>query len=339
MVSRGTRVCSHRSSGRGWRVLPALLVATFPGAGQAADAGPLPWQDAAPLAAPFLQLPFEAPDTIPEGTARAELRTIYSSSIASAHSHAADVEYRMETAQPTAALRWGVADGIELQLALPAATAHRGFLDDPIHAVESWFATENSRRGTVPPGVHFRLRRPGGPGASFAGPAQALGDPWLGVKVRLREAEGPWPALALRAAVKLPSAPFPFGSGVLEVAGGLLAAVDRGHTHAWLAVDLSVPAGPVTAGRFATRPHPAVQLALGREIGAGLTLLVQGSAHGAALRPVHVSEIDGWTFYVLAGARLEPAPRLRLGLGVAENLFVTERGTDIAAVLDLSYRW
>jgi hypothetical protein len=72
-------------------------------------------------------------------------------------------------------------------------------------------------------------------------------------------------------------------------------------------------------------------------VGRRATLLVQASAHGSALRPLHHSEIDGWSFYVVLGARLEVAPGLGVGFGVVENLFVTERGADIAGLLELVY--
>ncbi len=78
---------------------------------------------------------------------------------------------------------------------------------------------------------------------------------------------------------------------------------------------------------------------MGRELGSRVTLLLQGSTHASALRYMHLSEIDGWTFYVLAGARVAPAPSLSVGIGLIENLFVTERGTDVAGLLDVSWRF
>jgi hypothetical protein len=70
-----------------------------------------------------------------------------------------------------------------------------------------------------------------------------------------------------------------------------------------------------------------------------VALLLQASTRGSALRYTHLSEIDGWSFYALAGARIHPVPSLSVGLGLVENLFVTERGADVAGVLDVSWRF
>lgn len=75
-----------------------------------------------------------------------------------------------------------------------------------------------------------------------------------------------------------------------------------------------------------------------RELGPRVMLLLQPSTHGSALGYLHLSEIDGWTFYALAGVRVAPTQSLSVGLGVVENLVVTERGTDVSAILDLTWR-
>ena len=45
-----------------------------------------------------------------------------------------------------------------------------------------------------------------------------------------------------------------------------------------------------SAARLPTRPHPAFQLAVGRELGPRVMLLLQGSTHGSALGYLHLSE-------------------------------------------------
>jgi hypothetical protein len=75
-----------------------------------------------------------------------------------------------------------------------------------------------------------------------------------------------------------------------------------------------------------------------RAPGPRAALILQGSAHGSALRYLHLSEIDGWTSYLLPGARPTPTRSRPMAMGVVENLVVTERGTDIAAILGLSWQ-
>jgi len=301
---------------------------------------PLPWEDAAPLAIPFLQLPFEAPATLASGRVQVELRTIYANNIASVQSSELEVEYHMETAQPSAIVRYGLTDRLELHLEAAAVLEEMAFFDPAIKTVESWFGTLNKlRRVPLSREPSFRLARPGGgPAVTFDSPGARLGDMWLGAKGLLLGLPGRGPTLSVRAAVKLPVGQFPYGSGVLEGGLGLLFAYDFPRTHAFAVADLMVPDGPVSPVQLETRPHPTFQAAVGQELGSRVLLLLQGSTHGSALRYVHTSEVDGWTFYVVAGARVMPTDTLSVGLGVIENLVVTERGIDIGAILDLAWR-
>jgi hypothetical protein len=318
-----------------------VLAAALPARGQSAPLDePIPWQDAAPLALPFLQLPFESPALVEPGRLQIGVRTIYSNDIARTQSPDLQVAYHMETAQPSLVVRYGVRPGLELHLEAAGVFELNASLDPVIKEVESWFNTLNRLRTShLSEVATFRITRSDGRGATFQGPAAAFGDVWLGVKGTLREQDGWSPGLAWRAALKLPTGRFPFGSGVVEEGVGFLAGAGAGRTHLWLAADLLVPNGSVSSARLQTRPHPAFQLAVTRVLGSRFALLLQGSTHGSALRYMHLSEIDGWTFYVLAGARLAPTPSFSVGFGVVENLVVTERGTDIAGVLDVSWRF
>ena len=330
----------HRGTSPWPRLLQALLVLGLADRVLASppSAEPIPWQDAAPVAVPFLQLPMESAAPLGSGQLVLGLRTIYSNSIARVASPQLMVDYQLETAQPSLVLRYGVTDGLELHLELAAVTEQGGFLNPIIRGLESSLGTLNKlRRGPMTREPHFILVRPDGSGTRLTRSTAALGDAWIGAKGEIL-AGGPGPALSWRAAVKLPTGRFPFGSEVGELGAGLLLAQDLGPNHLWLAADLMVPDGPVSAARLGTRPHPSFQLALGRDLGRSTTVLLQGSVHGPALRYVHLSEIDGWTFYALAGVRVAPTSTFSAGLGVVENLFITERGTDIAAVLDLTWR-
>jgi hypothetical protein len=57
------------------------------------------------------------------------------------------------------------------------------------------------------------------------------------------------------------------------------------------------------------------------------------SAH---LAPVwsDLGTLSLWTFYVVAGAGFRIGPSGRIGLGLAENLFMPSRGADFTILLD-----
>lgn len=238
-------------------------------------------------------------------------------------------------------MRYGLPLGLELQLSVPGAIDYGGFLARPIKLVERLFGAVNPlRAGRPPPTASFRIERREGTGLSWTGTTGAAGDPWLGVKRRIRAQDGWAPALAWRAALAVPAAPLPWGSGRLEIGTGLLAGWTSGGTSVLVEADLMIPQGrPITAARLATRPHASVQLGVVRRLATRVTAMLQASAHTSALGGTGLDYVGGTTMYLLAGVSVDPTPRTSIGFALVENVISPTRGADISAVLDTSWRW
>lgn len=319
--------------------LSAALLA-LPAAGQ--DAPPprlVPWQEPSPFARPFLQLPFDDPVPLRAGRTEIGLRTLYSNSLMRGRSRALSVDVSLEEAAPALFVRRGFEPGLELQLAVPGVVDYAGFLWRPIKAVESVFASVNVLRTGPPPGeARFRVVRPDGRGVDWTGTEGGPGDVWAAVKAPIAGGRG-GTALSWRAAVKVPTADVPFGSGGVELGAGLLGAWDLGDTRLRVTGDLMVPLrGTYTSARISTRPHAALQLGAAHRFTSWLSAQLQGSVHTSALRGTGLDQIDGSTWYVLAGVSATPSRRTSLTFALVENVFQPSRGADITAVLEMAWR-
>jgi hypothetical protein len=300
---------------------------------------PLGWQEPAPLARLFLQLPFEAPEVSPAGTLEGGVRLLYSNSLLSARSETLTLDVQVETAQPTAWLHWGVAPGIEAQLAVPFVIDSGGFLDQPIEAVETWFRATNPQRAGRPRNVaHFQLTRPDGSGIVRDGLRSGLGDAWAGLKVKL--ADGAWTggSLAIRAALKVPTGRLPFGSEAVEVGASLLSGWNRTTHSVRLQLDLLVPTARLAVVHIDTHPYGALHLGVTRRLGDHVALHLQASGHASPLTRTGLGQLDRITAYILGGATFAVGSHVSVDVGVSENVFSPYRGADISFLVGVSAR-
>lgn len=333
---------------RGWTVAIAGLwaaVAPVPVAGQttpgpSAPARLMPWQDPAPFARPFLQLPFDAPEPLRAGTTELGLRTLYSNTVIRARTPRLSVDVSVEEAAPMLFVRRGFDPGLELEVAVPGIIDYAGFLARPIKAVESVFASVNTLRvGPPPREARFRVARADGAGVDWTGINGSAGDAWASVKSRILPGDGRTPALSWRAAVKVPTAEVPFGSGGLELGGGLLGAWALGDTAVRVTADLMVPlTGTFTAADLPTRPHASLQVGAAHRFSSWLSAQLQGSVHTSALHGTGLDELDAASWYLLAGVNAEPTRRTSVGFALVENVLHASRGADITALLELTWR-
>ncbi len=328
------------------RIRAIAAVASLLGASARADPSPGPpprpiaWQDTGPFAQLFLQLPFDAPAPVAPGALEVSARALYSNSIARERSADLSVDVSVETAVPTLSCRYGLPRGFELQVALRGAFDYGGFLARPIKFVEGLFDAANPlRAGRPPTSGRFHVLRRDGSGLDWTGRAEAAGDPWVGVKRLVRRQDDWKPALAWRAALELPVAPLPLGSGLWEAGAGLVAGWTFGATSMLAETDLMIPQpGPITAARLRARPHYAVQLGIARRFTRTLSAMLQASSHSSAIRGTGLDAVDGTATYLLAGVGFDPGRGTSIAFALVENVLAPARGADISAVLDVGWR-
>jgi len=301
---------------------------------------PLGWQEPGALSRLFLQVPLEAPATLPPGQWGGDLRMLYASQILLGDTAALHLDVDLESAQALGTVRVGLGAGAEARLAVPLLYDWGGFLDRPIEWVERNLKATNPWRflpGRVNDTARFRLGPPGGGGLDRRG-GLALGDLQLGAKVGLLVQQGARPALALRAAVKAPTGRPTFGSGTTDLGAGLLAAWALPPLAVHLALDGAAPLGAARVGGVSARPFWSAQAGLAAAAGEKLAFHLQLGGHQSPLRGSGISQIDEPTFYLLLGATAALPRGLALEAGVAENVWSPHWGADITLLLGLKSR-
>lgn len=327
-------------------------------------ARPLPWQDSAPSARMYLQLPFDSPVPVARGTFQAQVDVLNANSTIQASSPSLLVDIHVETAQVSTMVRYGLAGWAELQLVIPVVVASGGFLDGAIDSVESMFHASNPQRARIdryavridvarttasPDRVETTLRPDGRRlhTSTSTSPAARLditrsgvgfGDVWGGAKLLLFPQDGLLPAVAVRGAVKLPTGQAPYGSGEVNVGASLLAGWQFRPFGIWLQVDGAVPTGGFPELGIGSRPYGTVQVGTAWEFLEGITLRAQASAHTSPIGGTGLEQLDASTFYVLFGSTVELTRSLVLSAGFAENVFSPGRGADFTVLLGMQGR-
>jgi len=307
------------------------------GAGSRARAAeppaPLPFQEPGGLQRLFLQFPFEAPSVVAAGALQGEVRLLYSNTIVANAGPAASIEIDLETAQLTGFLRYGLARGLELEVAVPVTVDYGGFLDGVIQSVEGLFHAVNPARQGRPNGLtRFRVAYQGA-AAWVDGPNAGLGDVWVGVKGVIFEQSGGRPSLAVRGALKLPTGHYPFGSGEPDAGASLHVGWSFERFAARLEVDGATPTAALRAAGIPTRPYGAVDLGIAFSATDALALHLQLSASTSPLRGTGLDEVDAGVRYLLLGLSARVSPSWEIELGLVENVFSPYRGADFAVLL------
>lgn len=305
-----------------------------------AAAPPIPWQDQAPVARLFLQPPFEEPELLAPGQASAEARIAYSNSILLAGNERFRIDLDGETLRSAIVLRYGLFDRLETSVELPIFLDQGGGLDGLIEAVEERFGAANPARRAAPRDkVVYSLSRPDGRALVRRGDDAGIGDVVFGAKVRLLDQAGWRPAISLRGLVKAPTGGFTFGSGGTDLGAGLLAGWTWRRTALRLALDVVRPGEALEEVGLDTRTYGSVQVGLAFRANRRLTLDVQVSGHTSPIRGTGLSEIEGPTYYVVAGGSYAVSTLLSIDLGAAENVLSPGRGADFTFLSTLRARF
>jgi hypothetical protein len=314
-----------------------LIYAAEPGSEKALVAPPMPWQESAPPARMFLQLPFEMPEPVEERNLQSEVRLLYSNSILVGSTPALAVDVDIESAEILSLFRYGFAAGFELQLAVPVIVDYGGFLDGPIEGVEGLFgASAMAHRNDRPRNLaRFRITRPDNTGLWNDGAGVSLGDAWAGLKILVVKQDGALPAMALRAAVKLPTGRLSYGSGTVDLGGSLMIGWTWRRVNLWIEVDAATPTADFDVARISTRAYGAAQLGLVVPLCDMFAINIQWSSHISPFARTGIPQLDAPVHYLLLGVSMQLTRSLLLEAAAVENIFSPASGVDFAMLFGL----
>jgi hypothetical protein len=298
---------------------------------------PLPWQESSPTARMFLQLPFETPVVTGKGDLSGEIRFLYANSIMVGSTSSLAIDVDVESAEIRALFRYGFAAGFEAQIAVPVIVDYGGFLDGAIEATERIFgaASMPHRRDRPHNRAHFRITRPDGAGIVRDGAGAGLGDVWAGFKVLVTKHVGMIPAVAFRAAIKVPTGRPPYGSGAVDVGGSLLLGWTWRRVNLWIAVDAVCPTTYLEAARISTHAYGATHLGIVVPLSDLIALNVQWSFHSSPFSRSGIPQLDAPVQYQLLGVTIKLSRSVLLQVAAVENFFSPASGVDFAMLFGL----
>ena len=236
-----------------------------------------------------------------------------------------------ETAELVLGIRYGLGERLDVFAGLPVILQYGGFLDAPIKFFEDLFGAPYPGRAGRPNNLTvFQITGPTGETLERFTPGVGLGDLTLGLKGQLLLQHGPWPAVALRLAVKLPTGGPTYSSGEVDLGGSLLFGWTMGRVGLRFAFDVDVPTASTAIVALPTKVYGALQAGAAIELGAGVALQLQASAHRS---PLLVPRLGEPSYYFLVGLTAALSRSLRLEVAGVENIFSPVTGSDITFLL------
>lgn len=211
----------------------------------AEDNGPINIRNQFPPDLFFLFPTFESARILEPGELEVGTSAVYSSVLDREVEGTALLFMDMEVLRWTLKGRWGVWDRLDTDVEIPFLYFTGGFLDPLIKAFHNVFGFSQGGRDEVPDN-QFRYDTivDGAPLYHVAKPGRfAISDMVLNARYRLHSDEGRWPAIVLKASVKLPtgSSAGGFGSGHLDYGGSLLIEKDWARFSAYGNIGAVIP--------------------------------------------------------------------------------------------------
>jgi len=212
-----------------------LFVCDQPASVRAEGFGPFPVRNFQPIQQLVLNMPGDRAAVLQRGVLDVRLELAETASIFRDEVPQASVTMKFETLRSGLFLRYGAAERWELSMEVPVLYRYRGFMDEPIKAVERVTTGLSPARSALGnSGYVFNISRGGQTVASGREGAVGLGDSTVTSKYQLLSEGAVTPALSVRMALKLPtgdSGQF-FGSGSPDVGFGL--AAEKGLGGRWV---------------------------------------------------------------------------------------------------------
>jgi Protein of unknown function (DUF3187) len=324
---------------------PVLAEEAAPAMGTYARGGPFPTRDYNPVRLLFLSFPAEDAAILAPGGYQIRLELAESSTSKNQSTPQADATLKFETLRAALDLKYGLPHDVEVGIEIPLLYRSSGFLDPFIMSVEEAFSRLSPDRLTFEKDAFggYLITRDGTEIISGGNRQIGIGDIVLNGKIALL-AEGKYrPAVAARAAVKLPTGNFTiaFGSGKPDVGVGVAAQKALGSR--WMLYVNQNIVEPI--GRFGNSDltlKPIFSTAIVGEFLWKPTFSIVGQFDGYTT-PFHnagVPVLDKGTTELVLGFNYHIRPHALWQLFAIENLNWPEGGSaDFTLATDVAFRY
>ncbi len=303
--------------------------------------GPAPARNYQPIQLIFLNFPFERAATVGRHQLSLHLDSAESNEIATTDSPLQST-LKFETNRTVLGVHYGIAEGWEVGIDQPFITRFGGGLDPFIDAVEKAFGAENSERDLFPDNTFgaFIVARDGQ--VVFKGDEEEFqpGDLWFSAKREIRLAE-PWPLLAVRAAIKVPtgSENAVLGSGKPDFGLGLAAEkLVLRRLMLYLNMNVVYPTGPITSLDLTLNPIFSQSFAAEFALSRRWSALLHEAVYTSPMHGTGVRLLDGTPVEIGLGLNFSWDERFGVQLLAINNVSPVEPAADFSALLSMTLR-
>ncbi len=319
-----------------------LLCCAFPSRASAEGFGPFPVRNFHPLQQLVLSMPGDRAAVLRKGTVDVRLELAETAAIYREEAPQASATAKFETLRSGLFLRYGATDKLEVAVEIPALYRYRGFMEGAIKAVErATTGLAPARRALDGTSYAYDISRGGRQVVGGRDGAVGLGDASLMTKYQLLSETSSLPALALRAAVKLPTGDEGqfFGSGSPDFGIGLAAEKSLGGR--WILY--ANVNGVFPTGRIAGLPlQPTLSGLAAVEYlwSENVSLTLQFDYYSPPFHGVGLRALDKGVTEVAAGFNYRLAEKwLWQVYGVENTDFITGSAADFTLATLVTYRF
>ena len=272
----------------------ACLAGPAPIAAQQPSMGPLTYEEGAPLQRLSFTPMTEVAEPVPRGRLAVEVWNGFSNIFEQDSTDTHVLFLDLERLVTTVALRWGVADAVEVGGRVTLETTGPGALDSVILTWHDWWGFGQANRDRFPEGVYRQSLRDGAGNTYIDIPRRTLGleDVRLFAKWRMLRSGDSRSLLSLRGAARFPTNANRAARRSVDVAATVIGQLGVGSWY-----------GHAMAGAATARASEALEpvlrsaswyfaLGMERSLGSSLAAVAQIQAQSAVLRSFDHRELD-----------------------------------------------
>ena len=296
--------------------------------------GPFPVRSLSPIQLLFFQFTPERAVPVAPGTWQVRFDLVEANVLARDQRQEDSFLFDFELTRANLALQYGAFDRLAVELEIPFLYTWKGFLDDFIKGFERTTGFKREIRFERPQHLFGEvLQKDGRTALKGTSGAVGIGDIAFSTKALLRD-ETRWaPAIAARAALKLPTGEEDraLGSGEVDLGFGLALEKTLGPARIYFNAGLTIPTGEPFAGTgIESLPMFSAFLTGEYRLTERFSLLVQVNGVSPPVRNTGL-DIDHASFEILAGLSWAlPGSPVVWQAGLMEDLNDTNRTADFA---------
>lgn len=285
--------------------------------------GPIPVVNQSPVQLLFLQPVPDRAVAPPAGHGSVRLTTTVANTLVSKESSHYQTTLDMEAVRACLDVRYSVLPRLDIGFFVPVSHYYDGFLDGFIEDVEEAFGNVRGVREQEDADTFtYSVKKDGRSFISGSENTTGVGDVVLAAKTTIMDQETAWPALAVRASIKLPTGKKSrgFGSGEPDWGLGMLLEKDLGPLSLYWNGDVTFPGDAFDDVGLSVQEFVTLMLGVEYGITPQFSILSQICFESRPFEHTGVEVLDRRIYELLVGADYRTKGRAFFQCGIVEDI-------------------